>query len=210
MVPSTMQQRCSMSDSSSWHCQALCSPHSGGLQTGAVAQEYAGNSHSRNDRGCTRCAGRSGDSEHLDTAHDTSRGVTASRSVSGILYRRPLRIAGGDHPSWRSTEGCLAASGPLIPSVRSCFECRATGRRRRRPWCALTAPFHPCLIATEVAPSAVCSLLHGMSGSPDLARASTLSCEVPTSSTARKARNCGHPTDPPSDSMLRALRAIDI
>ena len=26
----------------------------------------------------------------------------------------------------------------------------------------------------------MCSLLHGMSGSPDLARASTLSCEVPT------------------------------
>ncbi|MFM8970018.1 MAG: hypothetical protein ACKOI3_07290, partial [Actinomycetota bacterium] len=41
-------------------------------------------------------------------------------------------------------------------------------------------PFHPCLIATEVAPSAVCFLLHGMSGFPDLARASTLSCEVPT------------------------------
>ena len=77
-------------------------------------------------------------------------------------------------------EGCLAASGPLIPSVRSCFECRATGRRRRRSWCALTAPFHPCLFATEAAPSAVCFLLHGMSGFPDLARASTLSCEVPT------------------------------
>ena len=77
-------------------------------------------------------------------------------------------------------EGCLAASGPLIPSVRSCFECRAADRHRCRPWCALTAPFHPCLIATEVAPSAVCSLLHGMSGFPDLARASTLSCEVPT------------------------------
>jgi len=77
-------------------------------------------------------------------------------------------------------EGCLTASGPLIPSVRSCFECRAADRRRRRSWCALTAPFHPCLIATEVAPSAVCSLLHGMSGFPDLARASTLSFEVPT------------------------------
>ena len=107
-------------------------------------------------------------------------GATASRSVSGILYRRPLRIVGGDHPSWRSTRGCLAAGEPPVPSVRSCFECRAAGRRRRRSWCALTAPFHPCLIATEVAPSAVCSLLHGMSGFPDLARASTLSCEVPT------------------------------
>ena len=114
------------------------------------------------------------------TLYQSSFGVTASRSVSGILYRRPLRVAGGDHPSVRSTRGCLAAGEPPVPSVRSCFECRATDRRRRRPWCALTAPFHPCLIATGVAPSAVCSLLHGMSGSPDLARASTLLCEVPT------------------------------
>ena len=29
--------------------------------------------------------------------------MTASRSISGILYRRPLRIIGDDHPSMRST-----------------------------------------------------------------------------------------------------------
>ncbi|MFM8521441.1 MAG: hypothetical protein ACKOBK_04950, partial [Acidimicrobiaceae bacterium] len=48
-------------------------------------------------------------------------------------------------------------------------------------------------------PSAVYFLLHVMSGFPDLAFASTLSCEVPTflNVAMQAPQHCGRPTDSP-------------
>jgi len=48
-------------------------------------------------------------------------------------------------------------------------------------------------------PSAVCFLLHEMSGFPDLAFTSTLSCEVPTflNVEMQALQHCGRPTDSP-------------
>ena len=47
-------------------------------------------------------------------------------------------------------------------------------------WCALTAPFHPCLCTGEPVPSAVCSLLHCPAGRPDWVLPSTVPCGVRT------------------------------
>ena len=73
-------------------------------------------------------------------------------------------------------------------------------------WCALTAPFHPCLcVARKATPSAVCSLWHFPAGRPDWPLASTLPSGVPTfldpyptgaSPPTRTSR--GHPAGSPS------------
>ena len=76
---------------------------------------------------------------------------------------------------------------------------------RSMRWCALTAPFHPCLWrrSCDRRPSAVCFLLHPASGHPDLALASILSCEAPTF-----LRTTGKPAAPRSSSRLTVAISV--
>jgi len=72
----------------------------------------------------------------------TCRRDSVPRSLAGVRF--------GDHPSLRPTRG-VPLTGPDGPSVSSARPCSGWGlpsrRGRPRRWCALTAPFHPCLCA---------------------------------------------------------------
>ncbi len=79
----------------------------------------------------------------------------ASRPVRRILYRvvpvmaiplgRRLPVGSSGLPEGR-------AGGQPIPSARPCSRWGLPSRRGRpRRWCALTAPFHPCLCGPEAA-----------------------------------------------------------
>ena len=72
-----------------------------------------------------------------------------SGPVGGILFTGPFRGSGsaaihlcGPPGGWTSR----APAGPAMPPVRPCSGWGLPSRRGRpRRWCALTAPFHPCL-----------------------------------------------------------------
>jgi len=86
--------------------------------------------------------------------------MTVSRPVSGVLFPGPLRDSGS------VTIHLRGLPGDVRPGQSShawpCFEWGLPSRPSRPGrWCALTAPFHPCLCDPGVpaSPSAVCSLL---------------------------------------------------
>jgi len=69
-----------------------------------------------------------------------------SRPIGGVLSTESFQIQLCDHPSMRSTWECRRTSRPL-PS----WPCSEWGLPSRTShlirWCALTAPFHPCLFS---------------------------------------------------------------
>jgi hypothetical protein len=67
--------------------------------------------------------------------------VTVSRPVSGVLSS--ARGRPGGHPSKRPTWGHVA--GPAVPDSALLRVGVASRPGRPGRWCALTAPFHPCL-----------------------------------------------------------------
>ena len=75
--------------------------------------------------------------------------MVASRPVGGVLSARYGR---GDHPSKRPTRG-LPRKGLDGQPMSSVWPCSKWGLPSRpgHPdrWCALTAPFHPCLCPAE-------------------------------------------------------------
>jgi hypothetical protein len=111
-------------------------------------------------------------------AHVRRVGVV-SRPVGGVLFAAQRRSAGvrGGHPSKRPTWGHRTGSpSPFRPCSGWGLPSRPGHPGR---WCALTAPFHPCLCGRSP-PSAVCSLWHFPSSRPDWPLASTLPCGAPT------------------------------
>jgi hypothetical protein len=109
------------------------------------------------------------------------KGVAVSRPVRRILYG-PAPVA-AIHLGRRLPDGSCGLPGDDrtgSPSpVRPCSRWGLPSHPGRPGcWCALTAPFHPCLCA--VAPSAVCSLWHFPAGHPDWALPSTAPCGVRT------------------------------
>ena len=95
----------------------------------------------------------------------------ASRPVGGILSAPK----GGVAIHLRGLPGTLG--GQPVP-VRPCSGWGLPSRPGHPGrWCALTAPFHPCLCPEG--PSAVCSLWHFPAGHPDWPLASTLALWSP-------------------------------
>jgi hypothetical protein len=96
--------------------------------------------------------------------------LTVSRPVGGILSS--LQRGLGGHPSVRSTWGLplsRRADGPPMSLARPCSGWglpSRTGHPVR--WCALTAPFHPCLCGPEPAIGGLFSVALSC-GSPRLA-----------------------------------------
>ena len=118
--------------------------------------------------------------------------VSVSRSVGGILFPGPLRgsrsvtihLCGLPVGASGPPGGVTSADEPPVPTARPCSGWGLPSRRdRSRRWCALTAPFHPCLCPhSRRSPghrrSALCC--PDPSDRSDLALASTLPCGVPT------------------------------
>jgi len=114
-------------------------------------------------------------------AHD----VVASQPVRRILFGPESVVA--IHLGRRSPDGSCGLPGGQQagrpPPVRPCSRWGLPSRPGRpERWCALTAPFHPCLYAGPGGPppSAVCSLLHCPAGRPDWVLPSTVPCGVRT------------------------------
>src|SRR3954454_5349346 len=97
--------------------------------------------------------------------------LLASQPIGGILSAPK----GGVAIHLRGLPGTLG--GPPVP-VRPCSGWGLPSRPGHPGrWCALTAPFHPCLCPEG--PSAVCSLWHFPAGHPDWPLASTLALWSP-------------------------------
>ncbi len=108
-------------------------------------------------------------------------------SVPGLAARwRPSFSAGGCPTALAAYPGVIGRDHPL--PVRPCSGWGLQSHPSHPGcWCALTAPFHPCLCGGHVSsrvdvppPSAVCSLLHFPAGHPGWALPSTLPCGVRT------------------------------
>ena len=113
----------------------------------------------------------------------------------------------GDHPSVRSTRrlprgGRAARSFCLTLLLVGFTEPRESPHALVRSYRTVSA-----LPVNVSDPSAVSSLLHCPSGRPDLARASTMLCGVPTFLNAFLHRS--HPNDSPSRGSVRVVHACD-
>jgi hypothetical protein len=101
-----------------------------------------------------------------------------SRPVGGVLYAPEGVVA----IHLRGLPGDAAPRGGGRATRSHAWPCSGWGLPSRpgHPgrWCALTAPFHPCLC--PCGPSAVCFLWHFPAGHPDWHLASTLPCGAPT------------------------------
>ena len=98
----------------------------------------------------------------------------------------------GDHPSVRSTRGCWTGRPPPARPCSGWGLPSRPGHPGR--WCALTAPFHPCLCRCR--PSAVCSLLHFPAGHPDWLTPAPCPVEPRPSSTRSRRAATTHPGAP--------------
>jgi len=129
--------------------------------------------------------------------------ATVSRPIGGVLC---LPCGSGGHPSKRPTWGLLLI-GADGPPMSHAWPCSGWGLHSRpgHPgrWCALAAPFHPCLCGPKLAIGGLLSVARP-AGRPDWPLASTLPCGAPTfldmAPTAGPCR--GHPADSPSPSSL--------
>ena len=116
-----------------------------------------------------------------------SAGVTGSRPVGGILSGSRVADSVDDHPSLRPTRECLRTGRPL-----PAWPCSGWGLPSHpgRPgcWCALTAPFHPCLPGSpEETSQAVCFLWHFPASHLDWRKPAPFPTESRPSSTQRTA-----------------------
>jgi hypothetical protein len=131
--------------------------------------------------------------------------------LAGVLSSALRRLGG--HPSVRPTWDVGRATH--VP-VRPCSGWGLPSRPGRPGrWCALAAPFHPCLClpGEPGGPSAVCSLWHCPAGRPDWHLASTLPCGAPTFLDAvpgRPGRRRGHPAGVLSSGPLLGSRWVTI
>ncbi len=109
-------------------------------------------------------------------------GAPGSRPVSRILSRAAIHLGGPSPTRSCRRPGTRRAASSSLLGVAPGGACRADPSPGR--WCALTAPFHPCLRPRGVT-SAVCFLLRFPSGFPAWELPSTLPCGVRTFLTAR-------------------------
>src|SRR5579871_4440193 len=113
----------------------------------------------------------------------------------GSVHRALSGCRMGGHPSVRPTWGHRPGQPSHDLALLRVGFAEPPGHPGR--WCALTAPFHPCLIRACARPSAVCSLWHFPAGRPDWPLASTLPCGAPTF-LDRVMPGRDHPADSPS------------
>jgi len=141
--------------------------------------------------------------------HSTSRREVTRRSWGdgeSLCKRDSVRtFVCGDHPSMRSTRrspcgGRAAHSFCLTLLLVGFTKPRESPHVLVRSYRTVSAL--PVIVAD---PSAVSSLLHCPSGCPDLARASTMLCGVPTFLDVLLHRS--HPNDSPSRGSVRVVRA---
>ena len=105
-------------------------------------------------------------------------GRLAAIHLGGASRRRSSGLPGCRARCAVAQRASRRATAPPLFGLAPDGVCQADASPRRR--CALTAPFHPCLIPPVGGPSAVCFLLHFPSGCPALPLASILPCGVRT------------------------------
>ena len=131
-------------------------------QTGAL--RYRTSTAAEGAPGSGRWAGRVGDGEPACTRDPVARlGELVTIHLRGLPEGAP--------------KGERAVRALCSALLRVGFASRPGHPGR---WCALTAPFHPCLWPGHPGPSADSLCCTDPSGRPDLALASTLPCGVPT------------------------------
>ena len=121
----------------------------------------------------------------------------------GSVPRVPCGHRGGGHPSVRSTWGDRPDQSS---HVRPCSGWGLPSRRGRpRRWCALTAPFHPCLCPVTRAIGGLLSVALNRQVTPSWLTPAPLSSGAPTFLDVVTPRR-GHPAGSPSPPLSHASR----